>query len=208
MYGGCLEVHSGRGRIAWRDIPEDYRLVFAMATLGSRYVDPFLDLNLQGIGNTNRWLIPFHIVTAEPAELQCEHFARTVGLRAGGATMIAWEPAFGATAPAPVTTVCDIIRWLKMATGRNPIVRYEKTADYSQLVRECPRMVSPAQEQPTGDNWRFWQQPSLNLGNGRFDRVWWNGDEDALEGFYRWGALPADRVRGAGDSAATELINA
>jgi hypothetical protein len=201
MFGGCLEVHAGRGRIQWRDVPAEYVLVFAMATLGSRYVDPLLDINLQGLAETGRWLIPFHVVTAEPAGLQCEHFAKTVGLRTGGPTMVAWEPAFGAADPAPPPVIEDVIHWLETATGRLPVVRAARVPE-TALMRDCPRMVSPSPEHPKGP-WWFWQQPRLEvvpgITGGRVDHVWWNGTQDELEPFYRSGQLPRDRARAAAD---------
>lgn len=197
MFGGCLEVHAGRGRISWREVPETYTMVFPLATLGGRYVDPQLDFNLQGAAD--RMIIPFHVVTGEPVESQGENFARAIGLRTGIATMLAWEPPFGAADPAPVFAVEEMVRWVKTATGRDPILRYEGWGtDYSKLVRSCPRMVSSSHDAPSQDlKWLFWQQPSLGVvpgvPGGRVDHVWWNGDEDGLEGFFRSGALLADR---------------
>jgi hypothetical protein len=200
MYGGCIEVHAGRGQIRWREVPASYTHVFARVSAGSRYVDPMLGFNLAGIDDTDRLLIPYLVASAEPAELQCRNFAGNIGLRQGMATMVAADQQIGLGAPRPPKDIIhELVRWLHTATGRNPILR-------GAVVTDCPLVLTgPLASSSGAGDWLFRQtaDPGVVPGvpNGRLEQVWWNGTEDELAQFYRSGALPADRS-GADDSAA------
>jgi hypothetical protein len=179
MYGGCIEVHAGSGRIRWPEVPAGYTHVFLRVSAGSRYVDPMLGFNLAGIDDTERLLIPYLVASAEPAELQCSNFAGNIGLRQGMATMVAADQQIGLSAPRPPDEILhDLVRWLKTATGRNPILRGAAVPG----LNHCPLMLT---EPPRNDSWLFWQNA-----DGRLEHVWWNGTEDELAQFYRSGTLP------------------
>src|SRR5215472_13238172 len=105
MFGGILDISAGCGPVAWGEVPLSYPLVFLRATQGTRVVDQLYDVNLQGALRTERLVVPYHIVSAEPAELQAAHFARTTGLTAGRPSMLMWADPSGQGLPAPVAIV-------------------------------------------------------------------------------------------------------
>jgi hypothetical protein len=118
--------------------------------------------------------------------MQCEHFARAIGLHADVPVMLAWEDPYQSGNLAPVDVVEEMIRWLKTATGRLPIIRYQGIG--STVIEPCPRI-----NRDPHDNWLFHQEyvPGVVPGiAGRVEHVWFKGSEDELKAFVRSGAVP------------------
>jgi hypothetical protein len=99
--------------------------LYIKATQGTRFVDPGFDRAMQEADRQGRELVPCHLVSAEPAELQAAHFIRFAALRPGVQVALSRTDPYGLGHRAPEGVVKEMIATLTLLTGKPPIVLEE-----------------------------------------------------------------------------------
>lgn len=194
MFGGCFDVSHNNGPLKWSLVPQSYRLVFVKASQGTKFVDNRFTENREGAEDTDRFVIPYHFLNAEPANLQAAHFMNVAGLRHGDQTMLDWE----GQPPPPLQILEEMIECVRIATNRAPIIYHGIYDLVSKKVNSCPWMVPKWGPKPDSKfKWLFWQDSPRGVVEGIqsfVDHDWFNGDESALEAFFKKGTLAKNLI--------------
>lgn len=194
-FGGVVDVSHNNGIVDWPRIGPEVKLVFTKATQGTNFVDPRYVANIAGCQATGRLGVPYHFLTAEPAEAQFEHFAKTVDLKAGMVVMVDWEMDPKTHRIPPIATMEAFLALVLDVVGsREKIVAYHGMYDLSSpAINAYPWFVPKYGPQPQGPRWLLWQFSPRGHVPGipnPIDLSWFAGTEIEMGAWYRDGDLP------------------
>lgn len=192
MFTKCLDVSHYQGAIRWsRVAAAGYKLVFIKATQGTRFVDPLFLKNKDGAQDAGLLVVPYHFISAEPADLQAGHFINITKLKIKSPCMLDWERLDGKMPP--INVVEAFGDNTKTQTGRDPLVYHGLYELSSPKINAWPWFVPKWGSVPS-TKWLFWQYTDREIVDGitnPADADKFAGTLEDLIDWHRFGHLPA-----------------